>query len=846
MLLALWTVVALLAASQPTAAEPTPALRMAPGVILGAYAAPRTALAGDLNGDGRADFIGYYPGGEGILDAACTSALGKLRFGAQAATRAGEDALAVLAAPFVDQRASVLLLLPDGTLRLAHDLQPETTTFARLDPVGAVEAPLPRAPARAVALDADGDGRQDALLADASGRLLLLHNRPDSGALPRFAARPVSERLPELRRLAAGDLDGDGRWEIAWLDRRGRLWRASLALGDGKTVHLQARAVVATGAPGDGLACGRFLGAPGYDLILGQKLLPRGEAAGAIPLPTLPPADQARTDYAWLAADFDGDGKDDLLRAQRSGDPVDGDCLYLHYACTGDAPEDAPFADADQDGLLNAWESGQVKPGGLDLPALGCSPRHRDVLVELQPMPGVPEDRLREEMQRVVAYYAALPIENPDGQPGIALRVLYLPPVPAADAGKPWWELGEQFHARAHRGVTHWMVVYNAGGGQSGEMADRGSCGFHGFYATFIHEFGHQLGLDHSGRWEPAWCPIYPSVMNYAYNYQLNGRGDQIRYSDGRFASLVLDERRLSERLPFPPEAVSFLAGPPYHYRLKPAPGGRETLIDWNWNGVFGEKRVAADINYGYSTTAGLRHIIGKSYTAPALVAHGRGSSARLLLFCGQLPEGVPVPPADASATHPSLCPELPGKLCLRLWTGRDRERDGPRWSDELVVEPAGVTGDPSAIYHQGATWVAFPMRTGVRLRSLRFGPRGKLQVGPAYDVPDSAGTCPTLVSFAGRLGLLLWRTARAPVELRLLAVGRDGVPRVTSVQSLGFTSTVPVGGRGGKPPGRAADTVGGGNARHPRRPPGALPSAPLRAGARRARPPALARVGGR
>ena len=86
------------------------------------------------------------------------------------------------------------------------------------------------------------------------------------------------------------------------------------------------------------------------------------------------------------------------------------------------------------------------------------------------------------------------------------------------------------------------MLITNSGGGQSSELGDRGSCGSHALYATFLHEFGHQLGLDHTGRWAPSWCPIYPSLMNYAYSYQLGGKPDAVGYSDGRLSSLTLDE----------------------------------------------------------------------------------------------------------------------------------------------------------------------------------------------------------------------------------------------------------------------------------------------------------------
>ena len=37
------------------------------------------------------------------------------------------------------------------------------------------------------------------------------------------------------------------------------------------------------------------------------------------------------------------------------------------------------------------------------------------------------------------------------------------------------------------------------------------------------------------------------------------------------------------------------------------------------WNGVFGEKHVRADINYSYSTNAGRRDSVGKTQTSPWL-----------------------------------------------------------------------------------------------------------------------------------------------------------------------------------------------------------------------------------
>lgn len=768
---------------------------MARGFIIGWYSAPRLALAGDADGDGRADFIGYYPPDNGIIDLMRTSALGKPCSMVQARKGFGDKGVAAACGRFTGSSGvGVLILLPDGSVRVLHDMRPGTQAFAR-DDLAATLPPeqVPKAPVQSVTADFDGDRRPDVLLGDATGRLLLLRNTSQGDGIPRFAPDVLADRLPRLRRLTAADLQNSGKAEVIWLDTKGRLYRTALRSSPEGGVHLGSRLLVTKASPDDGLAAGRFRGQRMADLVIGQRLLPGGDGSNPIPLPALPPARKARTDTIWVAADFNGDGKDDLMRAQRSGDRFDGDHVYVHYAFTGDEIEGAPFADNDNDGLLNSWESGSVRPGGLDLAAIGCSPRHSDLIVELQRIEDVPEDKLRSETEKVVKYYSSLPIENLDGSKGIGLHPIFREAIPLKDSGKPWWELGDRYHPATHRGITHWMVVSNAGGGQSGQLADRGGCGSHGFYATFLHEFGHQIGLDHTGYWGPAWCPTYPSLMNYAYNYQLNGKGEEISYSDGRLVSVVLRERKLSERLPLPSGEAAFLSGPPYHYRIEPTPKGKGTLIDWNWNGILGERGIAADINYGYSTNGGLRHTIGKTYTAPALVSYRKRGRPRLLLFLGQLPEGAALPPADATAKEPSLSANQPGRLCLRLWRGKDPTSDGPKWSEEFVVDPKDVTGDPSVTYFKGAIWVAYPTRTGVTLRRVTLGPKGSPIIGATAVIPSSQGVQPTLTPFGGRLALLLWRDAKTPVGFRFLSVKGETLTPHLEV-NLEFTSTVPVG----------------------------------------------------
>lgn len=767
---------------------------MGTGHLLLTYGRPRIALAGDADGDGRADFIGVDPQQHSVDFARMTTA-GKLVPTVRARENIGGPTLAVACGTFTGGRgADTLALLADGSVVVAFDMQPGTKVYSRMATAAHLTPGLlPKTPVRAVTADFDGDGKPDVLLAGGDGRPLLLHNDRTANTAPHFTPQAISDLRISGRRLAAGDLKGAGKAEIVWIDAAGVVRRA----GQNRTLHFDRPLPMTTASPDDGLAIGRFRGAKQADVIVGQRLLPGGDAVHALPLPNLPDAKRARQDEAWSAGDFNGDGKDDLLCPQGGGDPFEDGHVLVYYSHDTQDKATLQFDDSDNDGLPDAWETGAIQPGGLDLKSMGCSPRHTDVIVEVQRMEDVPEAQLRADMQKAVLYFASLPVKNADGLPGIALHLLYNGPIPLRDSGRPWWSLQGKYHAANHRGITHWMVVYNGGGGQSSQMGDGGSFGHFGMPAVFIHEFGHQLGLDHTGRWGPGWCPTFPSLMNYAYNYQLNGKAENIGFSDGRLSSVILNERHLDEYLPLPMDRISFLAGPPYRYRMKPAPDGKGTLIDWNWNGVFGEKDISADINYGYSTTGGERHVVCKTYTPPAMTALGDGLDAKLLLFYGLLAPGATPPAVDVKARNPSLSADQPGPLCLRVWQSKDPVKEGGKWTEETQVEAGGLSGEASATTFQQAAWVAYPTLSGVQVRRLTLDAQGVPQIRPPAVIPESRGVQPTLTSFRGRMALLLWRDRTRPVGLRWLDVTGDKIT-VTAETPLGFASNVPVGAAAG------------------------------------------------
>lgn len=123
--------------------------------------------------------------------------------------------------------------------------------------------------------------------------------------------------------------------------------------------------------------------------------------------------------------------------------------------------------------------------------------------------------------------------------------------------------------------------------------------------ATFMHEFGHNLGLHHGGADDINCKPNYLSIMNYEYD------SDVLDYSSQALATL--DERHLDETT-----GIGGAGGQTARYnvggisRTAPANGP----IDWNGNGNATETDVRSDTNYDKSES---QLHCGESPDQPAL-----------------------------------------------------------------------------------------------------------------------------------------------------------------------------------------------------------------------------------
>jgi hypothetical protein len=332
-------------------------------------------------------------------------------------------------------------------------------------------------------------------------------------------------------------------------------------------------------------------------------------------------------------------------------------------ACEGGVVQ--PPADTDEDGLLDDWETGGVDIDGdgvidLDLPALGASPLHKDIFLEIDFM-AQPEvcvfNRCRqighnhqpepEALARVIEAFARAPVDNPDGTTGIRLHIDAGPEsffdlasrVKWADRSRSdllphddqlgsfsdgiydWTEfdqIKETHFSAERRPVFHYAVFAHFLGDSDLSGASRSIPGSDfivslGAFAkkvgsvreqagTLMHELGHNLGLDDGGGDPTPYKPNYLSVMNPFFQMRglrLRGQNGRLDYSFEELSSL--DEADLDESAGLGGSEDLRAYGTRFF-----CPSGAERVIDhvneprpinWNCNGLRREESVAADIN---------------------------------------------------------------------------------------------------------------------------------------------------------------------------------------------------------------------------------------------------------
>lgn len=273
--------------------------------------------------------------------------------------------------------------------------------------------------------------------------------------------------------------------------------------------------------------------------------------------------------------DNDGDGLPDWAET--------GTGVFLSAANAGTYADNA---DSDGDAIIDGDEArGTVD--GLDLPAMGASPVHKNILLEYdwfednaEPETCGPHSH-RPTDSAIAALsdaFSNAPLENPDGVMGITLindygqggvftGGNYVPDDDGVIAGgvndSDFQTIKRNNFAQNRLGYFHYVLLphrYNTDSSSSGQAEWPGNDLIVSLYCygtdknvshTIMHELGHNLGLGHGGDNACNYKPNYNSVMNYRYQFpgvdnNCDPEGDDVLdYSRGQ--RLTLDENDLDE-----------------------------------------------------------------------------------------------------------------------------------------------------------------------------------------------------------------------------------------------------------------------------------------------------------
>jgi hypothetical protein len=263
------------------------------------------------------------------------------------------------------------------------------------------------------------------------------------------------------------------------------------------------------------------------------------------------------------------------------------------------------------------------------------------------------------QIDKVVAAFADAPVNNPDGQSGVALHVDNGPgSVMDPRTGETWGifsdqdevphadELGTGAHptpydwsefdairdtkfAGVRRPVFRYVLAIHSGpeqvwaglarGGDSDfVVAMHENCALGGTpidlecppnadytSATFMHELGHNLGLHHGGTDRAAYKPNYLSVMNYSFGFGLRIVDASHEMDFSRF-ELPLDENALDEDNGFGVDEGQLTRFETIYY-CADGQDERTTLldtrpVDWNCDGT-AAGTVSTDVDKDGDTT---------------------------------------------------------------------------------------------------------------------------------------------------------------------------------------------------------------------------------------------------
>jgi hypothetical protein len=307
------------------------------------------------------------------------------------------------------------------------------------------------------------------------------------------------------------------------------------------------------------------------------------------------------------------------LAGDQSDDQDLDDLTNQEEAALGTSPT---LADTDGDGLLDGWEVHGVN--GIDLHAMGASPKHKDIFVEMDFMVRANATNGLGPNANVLAgvrkAFAEAAVTNPDGTPGINIHLETGNQAPYDDDLHPY---ASEFFAiksvhfdAARSPVFHYMIWANGyrQGSSSGVSmgiphsdfivtlgkwnnnaggTDKEKIG------TFIHELGHNLGLTHGGGDHTPHKPNHISVMNYSFQTRGIPVNGVAVFDYQRFPLPMLTENFLSETAGLGGGQLAGYSTIIRQTRVHAASGA----IDWDNDASIDIGPVSVDINADLSLT---------------------------------------------------------------------------------------------------------------------------------------------------------------------------------------------------------------------------------------------------
>lgn len=285
-------------------------------------------------------------------------------------------------------------------------------------------------------------------------------------------------------------------------------------------------------------------------------------------------------------------------------------------------------ADSDLDGIPDIWEIPVAEGGGvfvdgdnvvdLDLNAMGARPDHKDLFVEIDSSAGAMISPAAVDM--VTRSFADAPLTNPDGTRGVRLHIIrdeavtdgLMPATGFASAqgtgagfpveansvflahfgspqmrAQPNWDLVRP----VWEGIARYCLAFNdivrsdntskrayvglaeSAGNQfvyslQGALSFSGTSATEKVAASFMHELGHTLGLDHGGNDRLNFKPNYFSLMNYLLTTRRPFSKYFYRLDYSRAAGASQNEASPNEFRGFAPDANDPDSGVYARYRM--------------------------------------------------------------------------------------------------------------------------------------------------------------------------------------------------------------------------------------------------------------------------------------